>query len=263
MAVYGREAPAEVGGVWDEAIGAIRAGVFGGVAHESAGLAHEASRCQATHRRRRSGASRPCSRPPTTRVTGTQRRTIDLCSQHARMAVDRPRLVTEWLEDPRRRIPGPRAVPGLPLPSAADVVVTATAEPGALAVIREAVARALTRYGWSDDLHPVVLLAVSEAVANAIEHGSAATAEICVTVRAEPGRVHIRVADGGRLGSVMPLEAPEMPATSQVRGRGLVLMRTLSQGMSIRSGGDGTVVSLEFTLPDAARWDGADPGDVS
>lgn len=269
MFVQRREWPVEAGGGWTEAIGAVRADALGAMTRDSSGLPHEGSRCQATHLRRRTGQRRPCSRVPTARVTGTQHRTIDLCAQHARMAVDRPRLVTEWLADPRRRIPGPRSVPGLLSPSATDVVVTVPAEPGAPAVIRSALARALTRYGWADDLQPVVLLAVGEAVANAVEHGSSPAGDVCVTVREEPGRVHVRVADGGRLGSVIPLDAPPMPAATQIRGRGLVLMRTLSQGMSIRSGGDGTVVSLEFTMR-AARAAAAaggggpePPGDVS
>lgn len=252
MSVQSWDAPAEAGGGWAEAIGALRAGMREGVALVPLGVAHEGSRCQATHRRRDAGPSRPCSRPPTVRVTGTQRRTIDVCAQHARMAVDRPRLVTEWLDDPRRGIPGRRSAPG-PAPGVSDVLMRIAADPAALAAIRLAVSRALTRYGWPESLHPAVLLAVGEAVANAIEHGSSAIGEIGVSVRAERGRVHIRVADGGRLGAVMPLEPPPLPAPTQIRGRGLVLMRTLSEGMSIFSGSHGTVVSLEFSQRAAQR----------
>lgn len=136
------------------------------------------------------------------------------------------------------------------------MVVWAVAELAALAVIRSALARALTQHGWAEDLQPAVLLAVGEAAANAIEHGSCTGAQVLVALRAEPGWVCIRVADGGRIGSIVPLLLPTLPPSTRCRGRGLLLMRRLSQNMSVHSGGNGTVVSLEFTLR-AARMGAA------
>jgi hypothetical protein len=55
------------------------------------GLCHGRSRDELGRR------VRPCTRRCTARVTGTHGLTVDLCSTHARVAVDRPRFVREWL----------------------------------------------------------------------------------------------------------------------------------------------------------------------
>ena len=59
--------------------------------------ADEPKRCQGRSTDGFGRRVRPCPRPATMRVTGTHRLTADLCWQHARVAVDRPRLVRDWL----------------------------------------------------------------------------------------------------------------------------------------------------------------------
>jgi anti-sigma regulatory factor (Ser/Thr protein kinase) len=198
---------------------------------------------------------RACSRSSTIRVMGTHRLTVDLCAQHARVAADRPRLVREWLlwegveraaaglppliaDSPAR---GPRSFPAEP-----DLVLRVAAELASLAVIRVALSRALQRHGWDENLHPPVLLAVGEAVINAIEHGSSVDAVVEVKLKVTPSRAAVQVADEGRLGASMPLTAPVPPASGQVRGRGRLVMVRLADVVRVRSDGHGTSVLLQF-----------------
>lgn len=92
-----------------------------------------------------------------------------------------------------------------------------------------------------------LVLATSEATANAAEHGSGGRASESVTVRAwleqgssdpDPGTVFVSVRDRGVW----------RPATSfDERGRGLVLMRALADDVSVESA-DGTTVVLRRRL---------------
>lgn len=218
----------------------------GAVALDAVGV--QAGRCQASNRL--SGDHR-CTRRSSVRVTGTRRVTVDLCAQHGRMAVDRPRLVREWLRCVLEGDTGPMsASAGGPLPLAGqpDALMRVAADLRSLAVIRAAVSRALARNGWADDLHPV-LLAVNEASANAIEHGSGPRSQVEVAVTVDPGRVRVRVADGGRLGAALPLGTPAPPRPDRLRGRGLPMMHALCARVLMHNDGDGTVVLLEFAPP--------------
>ena len=206
---------------------------------------------------------RPCARRPTLRVTGTGRLTADLCTQHARMAVDRPGLVREWLhrEEAERglagRAPAARLAGGrtavvmretgqMQARAGADLVLRVAAELASLAVVRAALSRALTSQAWPERLHPLVLLAVGEALANAIEHGSpeGGAVEVGLTVTSEWAIV--QVADSGRMGTALPLDAPVPPCPTSPRGRGRLLMGSLSERVEVRSGGQGTSVLLRF-----------------
>jgi anti-sigma regulatory factor (Ser/Thr protein kinase) len=212
-------------------------------------------RCHADRRRSTSGPMQPCSRRPTARVTGTQRLTADLCAQHARMAVDRPQLVREWVLRRAGRVDGRAlgslsrhaATAGEPLGGAADEVLLVAAEMTSLAGIRATLSRALARQGWPGDLQTSVILAVGEAVANAVEHGSSAGGSIQIALRAEGGRAWVQVTDDGRLGASVPLIDPAPPPATHSRGRGLLLMRRLSEDVQIRPSGNGTIVVLRFS----------------
>lgn len=204
---------------------------------------------------------RRCSRRSITRVTGTHSLTIDLCGQHARVAMDRPRLVREWLLQERAE----RAAAGLPpadvrplaserpsFGAEADLVVSVAAELASLAVVRAVLSRALRDHGWDEDLEPLVVLAVGEAVANAIEHGSSADGAVDVALTVTPGWAAVQVVDQGRLGASMPLTAPVPPAADQLRGRGRLVMSGLADLVRVRSDGHGTCVLLQFDRAIAA-----------
>ena len=228
---------------------------------------HESTeRCQGRVPETRRDRAHPCARRPTLRVTGTERLTADLCAQHGRMAVDRPGLVRHWLQ--QERIEGARRVSPLvragdvtgPVPrtaeprrarSGGDLVLRVAAELASLAVVRAALSHALRREGWAERLHPLVLLAVGEALANAIEHGSPAGGAVEVGLTVTPEWATIRVADSGRLGAAVPLGAPISPCSRSPRGRGRLLMVRLAEEVEVRSDGHGTSVLLRFARPAA------------
>ena len=198
---------------------------------------------------------RLCARRSITRVMGTHKLTVDLCGQHARVAIDRPRLVREWLlqEGLERAAAGLPPVVARPLASErppfeaeADSFLRVAAELASIAVIRAALSRALLRHGWDEDLHLLVLLAVGEAVANAIEHGSSADAAVEVALTVTPRWAAVQVVDEGRLGASVPLAEPVPPAAEQLRGRGRLLMNRLADVVRVRSDGHGTSVLLQF-----------------
>ena len=90
--------------------------------------------------------------------------------------------------------------------------------------------------------HSDLLLAVNEAMGNAIEHGSGADPDRVVQVEAgvRGAQLLISVTDSGRW--------QERDAASADRGRGLLIMRRLVNKVEIGRGPRGTTVTLEVDL---------------
>ncbi len=96
------------------------------------------------------------------------------------------------------------------------------------------------RFGFDEATVQQIKLAVNEAVANAIEHGSPSEREH-VTVRAveEGGALAVQVTDSGSF-------VPRMVARGAMpeRGRGLAFMDLLMDEVEVRPGSRGTEVRL-------------------
>jgi anti-sigma regulatory factor (Ser/Thr protein kinase) len=136
----------------------------------------------------------------------------------------------------------------------ADGVVSAFTVPASLeslAFVRTATACILQRAGWPAADSGRVLLACGEAVNNAIEHGSPegghVRVELVVTLRC----VRMRVIDEGT-GVPIPVCPSVPPPVTAARGRGLLIMRTLADDMTIRRVGTGTSIGLRFERAHAA-----------
>jgi anti-sigma regulatory factor (Ser/Thr protein kinase) len=100
---------------------------------------------------------------------------------------------------------------------------------------------AAAAFGFNNEGRYQVKLAMSEAVTNAIEHGSSAPDDpIGLAAVEERGALAFYVADTGRF---VPRMAPkgELPE----RGRGLEFMRLVMEEVDVRPGPGGTV--LRFT----------------
>ena len=120
------------------------------------------------------------------------------------------------------------------------------ADLAAVGAVRSHLAEALARESWTGDAASSVLTASTEALTNAVEHGSAPGARIDVAVQVTALAARVRVLDGGRPGSETPLGEPETPPVTSLRGRGRLMMRALAQEMQVRPHGSGTEVLLVF-----------------
>jgi len=136
--------------------------------------------------------------------------------------------------------------------SAVRVLVRAEME--AVEPARGIVRRALGREGWAEDEIACVVLAFSEALTNAINHGSTPGAAVAVEIVARGARVRIRVRDRGRRGHACPPGAPAAaPPPSSEHGRGLMIMAALSDRLEIVRTRRGTEVRLAFRRPGTLR----------
>ncbi len=121
------------------------------------------------------------------------------------------------------------------LEPAASFAVELSAEPEILPGVRRRLRGWLTRHGFGESSGEIVL-AVSEALNNAIEHAyrePGGTVRLHVSV--DGGPLRVEVADRGRW---------REPVPNTERGRGIMLMKSMMDSVEIESNGDGTTVRL-------------------
>jgi anti-sigma regulatory factor (Ser/Thr protein kinase) len=128
---------------------------------------------------------------------------------------------------------------------AAAFSIELPARPDSLAPIRRRLRAWLARAGFDLDAAAEVVLAVSEACSNAIEHAYDASGPGTVLLRAQAGEggLHLEVVDRGRWLVSEP---------NDERGRGLYLMRGLMDRVEVETDGEGTRIVLERGRRDAA-----------
>lgn len=127
--------------------------------------------------------------------------------------------------------------------------------PADLAVVtfvRSALAAVLAREEWPADGAARMLLASTEAVTNAIEHGSPAGGAVEVELTVSVERAEVRVLDQGRPGIACPIIPDEAPPVTSPRGRGLLIISRLADDVDVRAAGLGTRVSAGFLRASAA-----------
>ena len=119
-----------------------------------------------------------------------------------------------------------------------------------LTFVRCALALVLDREPWSPEDSGRLLLAASEAVSNAIEHGSPAeggTIEIHVTVQRDGATLVVTDEGSGRAEPhIDPSSTP--PSPTSPRGRGFPIMRSLADDVSVSRVGAGTRVAMRFSV---------------
>src|SRR5262245_53292127 len=117
--------------------------------------------------------------------------------------------------------------------------------------VRRSVARSLK--GVSQDVLADVLLALDEAVSNAIRHGSQAGDPVLVSVRAGGGWIEMAVRDGGPTPRLPRLPAAPPPVL-RTGGRGLWLILQLVDEVRLQRIGEGTrlVMRRRVGLPVAS-----------
>jgi anti-sigma regulatory factor (Ser/Thr protein kinase) len=105
---------------------------------------------------------------------------------------------------------------------------------------RDFAERAANEFGLSSDACYQVKLAVSEAVTNAIQHGSkSADAPVRISIWEEPEALVVEVVDTGRFVPRVTRRG-DMPES----GRGLEFMRLMMDQVDLHPGDDGTHLRL-------------------
>jgi anti-sigma regulatory factor (Ser/Thr protein kinase) len=124
-----------------------------------------------------------------------------------------------------------------------------------LTFVRCALALVLDREPWSPEDSGRLLLAASEAVSNAIEHGSPVDGgQIEVQVIVQRDGATLIVTDEGS-GADPPAIDPlsEPPSDSSPRGRGFPIMQSLADDVHVSHVGAGTRIAMRFAVqPDGA-----------
>ena len=114
--------------------------------------------------------------------------------------------------------------------------------------VRSAMACMLTRVEWPAGGSARVLLASTEALTNAIEHGSRPGATVRVDLTITPDRADVVVIDQGRAGIAEIPQVPSVaPPATATRGRGLIIISRLADEFDLRPCGEGTEVSVVFS----------------
>lgn len=124
------------------------------------------------------------------------------------------------------------------------IVKAATAEQ--LSDVRHQLAAWLRAATIPDATAADVILAVNEAAANSIEHGYRGHKAGKVRIEAENdgARVYVRITDKGSW--------KVAPADPGIRGRGLLLIRAVSDWLEMDCTPSGTTVNMSFLVPEAA-----------
>ena len=133
------------------------------------------------------------------------------------------------------------------------------AELGSLRRVRAALEDGLSAEGWGGEAAWRVHVGLSEALTNAIEHGSRPGANVAVGIAIDPERAVLRVADRGRPGRRAPTSRPMPPPTTSERGRGLLLMGSLAERCVARRSRGGTLVEMEFARAEPGAAAGVMP----
>jgi anti-sigma regulatory factor (Ser/Thr protein kinase) len=122
--------------------------------------------------------------------------------------------------------------------------ITLPAVPERIREAREFADAAAAAFGFDEDARYEIRLAASEAVTNAIQHGSHSPDDTIKFSVIEDDRVlHFNVADPG---SFVPMLATDEPLPE--RGRGLSFLAHLMDEVCIRHGEPGTIVQFSKRL---------------
>jgi serine/threonine-protein kinase RsbW len=124
--------------------------------------------------------------------------------------------------------------------------ITLPAEPERIREARDFADAAAAAFGFDEDARYEIRLAASEAVTNAIQHGSHSPDDtIKFSVIEEERVLHFHVADPG---SFVPMFVTEEPLPE--RGRGLSFLAHLMDEVCISQGEPGTIVRFSKRLGD-------------
>ena len=122
------------------------------------------------------------------------------------------------------------------------LVIEIDAIPARLSDVRHQLTAWLRSAGVPESLIADIVLVVNEACSNSAEHAyrGLPPGTMCVEAELDDRHIHVKVADTGSW------KTP--PADPGTRGRGLLLMRTLSEHVDLDGTAEGTTVGMRFAL---------------
>ena len=122
------------------------------------------------------------------------------------------------------------------------LVIEIDAIPARLSDVRHQLTAWLRSAGVPESLVADIVLVVNEACSNSAEHAyrGREPGTMCVEAALDERHIHVKVADSGSW------KTP--PADPGTRGRGLLLMRTLSEQVDLDGTANGTTVGMRFAL---------------
>jgi anti-sigma regulatory factor (Ser/Thr protein kinase) len=157
--------------------------------------------------------------------------------------------------------PDPRSF-GRMSPAGVHSALQVPADLQVVAFVRCAFACVLAREGWPAEGAGRVLLASTEALANAIEHGSPEGGRVAVQLSVTEERTGLSVVDEGRPGVPVPVYPATPPPVSNPRGRGLIIIRGLADDFELVPEGDGTRLEVGFLRSAAEAAEARVNGDL-
>ncbi|HEY9302904.1 MAG TPA: ATP-binding protein, partial [Mycobacterium sp.] len=112
-----------------------------------------------------------------------------------------------------------------------------------LSDVRHKLASWLQAAAIPDGMAADIILAVNEAAANSIEHAyrGRKPGKVRVVAENDGAQVHVRIIDKGSWKAV--------PSDPGIRGRGLLLIRAVSDWLEMDCTPSGTTVSMSFRVP--------------
>lgn len=116
-------------------------------------------------------------------------------------------------------------------------------------MIESFIDNAKEQFHLDDDIYGNIMIAVTEAVNNAIKHGSKndSTKNVCLTLTLDESTIKFRIEDGGGGFDFHHLPDPTAPENlEKPGGRGIFLMKHLSDEVDFKDGG--RVVELSFYM---------------
>jgi serine/threonine-protein kinase RsbW len=114
-------------------------------------------------------------------------------------------------------------------------------------IIESFIDNAKEKYHLDDDIYGNIMIAVTEAVNNAIKHGNKdnSSKNVLISLSLEEGMIKFKVQDEGTGFDFRQLPDPTLPENiSQPGGRGIFLMKHLSDEVDFKE--NGKIVELSF-----------------
>jgi serine/threonine-protein kinase RsbW len=114
-------------------------------------------------------------------------------------------------------------------------------------IIESFIDNAKEKYHLNDDIYGNIMIAVTEAVNNAIKHGNKdnSSKNVAISLSLEEGMIKFKIQDEGTGFDFHQLPDPTLPENiSRPGGRGIFLMKHLSDEVDFKE--NGKVVELSF-----------------